>query len=97
MICLYITRHDHGRQYGQWRTGHTGRNAMNSEKHPGTELEPRGRLCKVKEVSGYLAMSRSAIYELMERGELAYVKIGRSRRIPLSAVLALIEANRVGR
>jgi len=69
---------------------------MDSEKHTGTELESRGRLCKVKEVSGYLAISRSAVYELMERGALAYVKLGRSRRVPMSAVLALIESNRVG-
>ena len=70
---------------------------MNTENHPRTELEPRGRLCKVTEVCGYLAMSRSAVYELMDKGALPYVKIGRSRRVALSAVLTLIESSRVGR
>ncbi len=39
----------------------------------------------------YLACSRSTIYELIERGELRGVKIGRARRFPLTELQALVE------
>jgi len=37
----------------------------------------------------FLSISRSALYSLMERGELPYVKIGKSRRIPHRALVEL--------
>lgn len=37
----------------------------------------------------FLSCSRSTLYGLMERGELAFVKIGRSRRVPKRALLEL--------
>jgi excisionase family DNA binding protein len=40
------------------------------------------RLLKVGEVVDRLQVSRSTVYELMARSELASVSIGRSRRIP---------------
>ena len=46
-------------------------------------------LMTVQEAAAFLRLSRSALYALMERGELAFVKIGRSRRIPRRAVVAL--------
>jgi excisionase family DNA binding protein len=39
-------------------------------------------LANVEEAAEYLSMSRAKVYQLMETGKLAYVKIGRSRRIP---------------
>ena len=53
-------------------------------------------LLKVREVARLLQLSRSAVYTLMERGELPYVKIGASRRVERAAVHKLIEAGRVG-
>ena len=47
------------------------------------------RLMTVQEAAGFLRLSRSTIYLLMDRGELAFVKLGRSRRIPRLAVIEL--------
>jgi excisionase family DNA binding protein len=40
----------------------------------------------VQEAMAYLRLSRSAVYQLMESGQLAYAKFGKSRRIPLEAL-----------
>ncbi len=53
-----------------------------------TDLVADG-LLTVPEAAGFLRLSRSNLYALMERGELRFVKIGRSRRIPRRAVIAL--------
>jgi len=49
------------------------------------------RLLKLPEVSTRLALSRTAIYRLMARGELQPVRIGGALRFPASAVDRLIE------
>lgn len=54
-------------------------------------------LVGVTEASKYLSLSRSALYGLMDRGELDYVKIGRSRRITRQAILELVDRCRVSR
>ncbi len=46
-------------------------------------------LLTVKGAAEFLSVSRSKLYELMNGGELWFVKIGRSRRIPLRAVVEL--------
>ncbi len=46
-------------------------------------------LLTIREASAFLRLSRSSLYALMDRGELRFVKIGRSRRIPRRAVIAL--------
>ena len=51
----------------------------------------------VPDVARYLKMSRSMIYLLMERGELPYVKIGRTRRVKAEDVKQLVEQNFVSR
>jgi excisionase family DNA binding protein len=43
-----------------------------------------------------LSLSRSKIYQLMDRGELPYVKLGKSRRVPLEAVERLVSQHMVG-
>ena len=53
-----------------------------------TDLVADG-LLTVHEAERFLRLSRSSLYILMERGELAFVKLGRSRRIPRRAVVAL--------
>ena len=54
------------------------------------------RLLKVTEVARQLSLSRSAVYALMDRGELSYVKLGKSRRIRSEAVASLITTGTVG-
>jgi len=52
-------------------------------------------LLKVEEAAYRLSLSRKTLYDLMRRGELASLKIGGSRRIPLTALhdfIARLEA-----
>jgi excisionase family DNA binding protein len=53
------------------------------------------RLLKIPEVMEELTVSRSTVYALMGKGELAWVRIGRTRRVPAEAVEALITKNTV--
>lgn len=46
-------------------------------------------LDRVEEGARFLKISRSRLYELMSTGELPFVKIGRSRRIPHRAIVEL--------
>ena len=49
------------------------------------------RLLKLPEVAARLALSRTAIYRLVVRGELHPIRIGGALRFPSSTVDALIE------
>jgi excisionase family DNA binding protein len=53
-------------------------------------------LLNVAESAVFLRLSRSAVYALMERGELQYVKLGRARRIPRRALEQLAASNMQG-
>ncbi len=58
-------------------------------------------LMTVPEASAFLRLSRSTLYNLMDSGRLAYVRLigdGRraARRIPRKAVIALAAAHLVG-
>ena len=46
-------------------------------------------LLTVPEAIAFLRLSRSTLYSLMELGELAYIQIGRARRIPKQALVGL--------
>ena len=46
-------------------------------------------LMTIQEAAEFLSVSRSKLYELMDNGELIFVKLGRSRRIPRRALLDL--------
>jgi excisionase family DNA binding protein len=50
-------------------------------------------LDKVADVARFLSLSRSAVYSLMARGELAFVKLGKARRVPKRAVIELAAKN----
>jgi excisionase family DNA binding protein len=50
-------------------------------------------LMTVRDAEEFLHLSRSTLYQMMDAGELAYVKLGRSRRIPRRAVLELAASN----
>lgn len=43
-------------------------------------------LVAVAEAAAFLGVSRSALYLMMDRGELPFVKLGRSRRVPKRAL-----------
>lgn len=47
-------------------------------------------LLTVNEAAARLAIGRTSLYELISRRELRTVKIGRARRVPVSAVDELI-------
>ena len=46
-------------------------------------------LLTVPEAIAFLRLSRSTLYSLMDVGELAYIRIGRARRIPRRALVDL--------
>ncbi len=48
-------------------------------------------LLKVEDAADALSLGRSKTYELIQRGELRAVKIGRSTRIPVDAVREFAE------
>jgi excisionase family DNA binding protein len=58
----------------------------------GEELVAEG-LLSIAEAVRFLRISRSTLYELMESGRLQYVKLGRSRRVPRRALVALAAGN----
>jgi excisionase family DNA binding protein len=54
-------------------------------------------LVTVPQASSFLSVSRAKLYAMMGTGELPFVKMGRCRRVPRRALLALVERNLVGR
>lgn len=54
-------------------------------------------LATIQESSAFLGVSRSTLYALCDSGELPWVKIGRSRRIPRRALEQLAERNLIDR
>ena len=46
-------------------------------------------LLTVREAAAFLRISRSTLYVLMDHGELPFLKLGKSRRIPRRAVIEL--------
>jgi excisionase family DNA binding protein len=53
-------------------------------------------LLTVKEAAQYARVAHRSIYALMERGELNYIRIGRLRRIPKTALAQIIDPNLKG-
>jgi len=48
----------------------------------------------VTEAGALLGISRAFAYELVARGELPVIRLGRRRLVPKVALLALVEVNR---
>lgn len=48
-------------------------------------------LLSIDEAMAFLSVSRSTLYELMDKGMLPWSKIGRSRRIPRRALVQLAQ------
>jgi excisionase family DNA binding protein len=59
-------------------------------------FSPDSRLVRVTEVARHLSLSRSAVYGLMDKGNLPFVKIGKCRRVPLEAVEKLVRDSTIG-
>ncbi len=53
-------------------------------------------LMRISDAAAFTGLSRSTLYEMMEQGELVYVKIGRARRIPRRALVELAAAHLKG-
>jgi excisionase family DNA binding protein len=54
-------------------------------------------LDRIPEAAQFLKVSATTIYQLMSQGRLAYVKLGKARRIPHRAVVELAAASLVSR
>jgi excisionase family DNA binding protein len=50
----------------------------------------------VAEAAALLGISRAFAYELVTRGELPFISLGRRRLVPKVALLALLEAKALG-
>ena len=53
------------------------------------KLEERGAL-SLEEAADYLSLGRTKMFELIRKGELQTIKIGRRRLVPLSALHRLL-------
>jgi excisionase family DNA binding protein len=59
------------------------------------DLDWEQGLIRVADAVRFLSVSRSKLYQLMDARKLAYLKLGRSRRIPRSELTRLINENMV--
>ena len=50
-------------------------------------------LAPVTEAQKFTSLSRSTLYQLMASGQLVFVRLGRSRRIPRRALVDLAASN----
>ncbi len=53
-------------------------------------------LLRIPEVARMLSLSRSRVYEMTQTGEMPHVRMGKSVRVPHSALLRYIELRTVG-
>ena len=53
-------------------------------------------LCRVSEVARHLSISRSSLYQLMDSGRLAHVKVGRCPPHQVERRVGFVDANTVG-
>jgi excisionase family DNA binding protein len=77
------------------RSGH-----YSTRRDPMPQIEtalPARRLYRIEEVVSSLALSRAALYSMMGSGKLKFVKLGKSRRIPVDEVERLIRENTFGK
>lgn len=62
----------------------------------GKRFDEQVQLLTIDQAAARLAMSRPSVYRMMDSGQLAFVKLGRSRRVTLAAVAALVEQSTRG-
>lgn len=68
----------------------TQSNGRGSAAKPAPSSGNRG-LLRVEEAAEWLGLGRTKAYELVYRGTLASVTIGRSRRVPVAALEAFLD------
>jgi excisionase family DNA binding protein len=69
---------------------------MKTSMNPSPQDLVTDGLMRVVEAAQFLSVGRSTVYQLMDKGELPFVKLGASRRIPKRAVLNLASTNLQG-
>ena len=57
----------------------------------GHDMDSQQLLVTMEEGAQMLGCGRTAIYELVRRGEIESIKLGRSRRIPMNALEAFVQ------
>jgi excisionase family DNA binding protein len=62
---------------------------MREHNQPKLQIEPL--LVRVEEAARILCLSRSTIYQMLDRGELPSIRCGAARRIPIAALRAWVE------
>jgi excisionase family DNA binding protein len=62
-----------------------------SSKTLNADDAPRRGLLRVQEAAAWLGLSKRTMYELLSRGEIESVQIGRSRRIAFAALERYVE------
>jgi excisionase family DNA binding protein len=78
----------------QRRTATFKRRREPRETSAATDGTPRPLLVSVNEAAGFLGVGRTTIYELVNRGELRPVHIGRALRFPFTELERFVEALR---
>jgi excisionase family DNA binding protein len=75
-----------------YQVGHTPAVSGTSQgnKHAEAEAEMDKLLLTTTEAAAQLGVGRSTVYVLLKSGELASVRIGRSRRVPSEAVRTFV-------
>jgi excisionase family DNA binding protein len=58
-----------------------------------TTTKPEPLLLRVEEAARLLSLSRSTLYEMLSAGEIASVRRGSARRIPMAALHSWINQN----
>lgn len=51
----------------------------------------RDGLLTIEEACEFARISRSRLYELMQGGQLVFLKLGKSRRVPKASLIDLLE------
>jgi excisionase family DNA binding protein len=70
----------------------TNRRRLNVMDEPmGESVVATPRLLRIEEAAGCLGLSKRKTYELMTKGELQSVYIGRSRRITFAALQCFVD------
>lgn len=59
---------------------------------PSAQRPPEAQLLRVEDAADLLAIGRTKVFDLIRSGQLESVKLGRSRRLSLSAVIAFIDS-----
>jgi excisionase family DNA binding protein len=60
-------------------------------KHDTATPQVEPLLVRVEEAARILSLSRSTIYEMLDRGEISSIRCGAARRIPMAALRAWVD------